>query len=275
MVRQPITSLSGAFSLRGKNAIVTGGNKGLGLGIAQAFAQQGANVALFARDVKSGDEAVKGLTAINPDGKFKFYKADVSSFDDARAAVKSVVADYGDVDILVNNAGVPSIGNILDMDENLSEWYRCINLDLNGAVHMTYLVGKLMRDRGVGGKIINITSNAGEHASKTTNMTTYCSAKAGLNMFTQGIALELAPFGINVNAIAPGFTESNIGTDPSHPVSEEDKKKGQEMMAKVIPAGRMGKAIEIGALAAYLASEASNQMTGAILTIDGGHSLGI
>jgi NAD(P)-dependent dehydrogenase (short-subunit alcohol dehydrogenase family) len=268
--------MENAFSLKGKNAIITGGNKGIGEGIAAAFAQQGASVAIFARDVKSGEKVIGELAAVNPGGKYKFYKADVSNFEDARAAVKSVVADYGSIDILVNNAGIASTGNLLDMDENLSEWFKCINIDLNGGVHMTYLVGKLMRERGAGGKIINITSNAGEHASKSVNMTTYCSAKAALNMFTQGVALEFAPYGITVNAIAPGFTVSNIGSDAdSPPISEEEKKKGQEMLASVIPTGRLGQPIEIGALATYLASPASNQMTGAILTIDGGHSLGI
>lgn len=261
-----ITSMENAFSLSGKNAIVTGGSKGIGLGIAHAFAQQGANVAIFARDEVTGLKVAKEFSETYK-GKYIFYKADIANMQSCKAAVAGAVADFGNIDILVNNAGVATVGNILDMDEELSDWFKCIDIDLNGAVRMSYYVGKHMRDAGRGGRIINITSNAGEMCSKTVNMTTYCSAKSGLNLFTKGLALELAPFGIRVNAIAPGFTHSNFTGDMPDEVIA--------MMAKAIPVGRYGQPIEIGALATYLASPASENMTGAVLTIDGGHSLAI
>jgi len=262
----PITSMEKAYSLQGKTAIVTGGSKGIGFGIATAFAQQGANLAIFARDEKSGVAAAVelaekyGITA-------KFYKADMSSLDSCRAAVDSAIADFKEIHILVNNAGHGPNGDLLDMDGDISEYFKCIDVDLNGVVRMTYLVGNHMRAVGKGGKIVNISSNAGEVASRAVPMTAYCTAKAGVNMFTRSMAVELAPLGITVNAIAPGYTFSNLLSGlPQEAI---------DGIAKTIPTGRLGMPIEIGALATYLASPAADQVTGTVVTIDGGHSLGI
>lgn len=259
-----ITSMENAFSLKGKNAIVTGGQKGIGLGIAKALAHQGANVAIFARDGVSGAEVLKDFNETY-DGKFAFYKTDISSMQNCKESVESMVADFGHIDILVNNAGIGIVGNLLDMDEDLSSWFECFNIDLHGAVRLSYLVCKIMRDAGKGGRIINITSNAGEMVNHGPSMTAYGSAKAALNHFTKIIAAELAPCGIRVNAIAPGFTFSNF----TNGISDDVKKA----LCETIPIGRFAEAIEMGALAAYLASDASDAMTGAILTIDGGYSL--
>ncbi|MDR2615491.1 MAG: SDR family oxidoreductase [Oscillospiraceae bacterium] len=261
-----ITSTLNAFSLKGKNAIVTGGSKGIGLGIATAFAEQGVSVALFARDEKAGAEAAAGLSA-QYGVKAEFYKADMSSTASCRAAVERAVADFGEINILVNNAGHGPNGDLLDMDEEISEYFKCIDVDLNGVVRMTYLVGRHMRALGKGGKIINISSNAGDMASRAVFMASYCTAKAGVNQFTRAMALELAGHHINVNAIAPGYTFSNLLSGLPEAAIEG--------IARSIPTGRLGTAVEIGALAVYLASEASDQVTGAIITIDGGHSLGI
>lgn len=260
-----ITSMENAFCIKGKNAIVTGGNKGIGEGIATAFAQAGANVAIFARDAASGAKVVEELGQFG--GKYKFYQVDIGSMESCKAAVEGVVADFGGIDILVNNAGVGTVGNLLDQTDELKDWFKCLDIDLSGAVRMMYLVGKHMRDSGKGGRIVNITSNAGEVASKTVNMTFYCSAKAGLNHFTKAIALEFAPYGIRVNAIAPGYTYSNLLANMAPEV--------QEIMQKTIPVGRFGRPLEIGALATFLASPASDDITGAVITIDGGHSLAI
>lgn len=261
-----ITSMENAFSLKGKNAIVTGGNKGIGYGIVTAFAQQGANIAIMARDEVSGNNAVREMEE-KYGAKCKFYKVDITDIKNCKAAVDSVVSDFGNIDILVNNAGVGPVGNLLDMDDEMTDWFKCIDVDLNGAVRMTFLVGKHMRDFGKGGRIINISSNAGEVASKSVNMVSYCTAKAGVNMFTKSVACELAPFGIRVNAIAPGFTYSNL--------IDSMPEFAMKMLMETIPVGRFGQPIEIGALATYLASDASDNMTGAVLTIDGGHSLAI
>ena len=261
-----ITSMENAFSLKGKNAVVTGGNKGIGLGIVTAFAQQGANVAILARDEVSGKAVVADLCA-KYEGKFGFYKTDITDFQNCKASISSILSELGNIDVLVNNAGVAAAGKFLDMDEDLSNWYHCIDVDLNGAARMSYLVGKLMRDAGKGGRIINISSNAGEICNKPNTMISYSVAKAGLNRFTKYLAYELAEYGIRVNAIAPGYTFSNLSVQMG-----EDLLK--EITAK-IPVGRFGQAIEIGALATYLASDASDILTGAVITIDGGYSLAI
>ena len=261
-----ITSMNNAFAIAGKNAVVTGGTKGIGFGIATAFAQQGVNVAILGRDEKRGAEAVKELEA-QGGGKMKFYKADMGDTAACRDVVEKIIADYGEINILVNNAGVGTNGDFLEMDDEMTNYFHCINVDLNGVARMTFFVGRHMKELGKGGKIINISSNAGDMASRAVSMGAYCTAKAGVNQFTRAIGLELAKYGINVNAIAPGYTYSNLLAG----LSEE----AVQGIANTIPTGRLGTAIEIGALATYLASPASDQVTGAIVTIDGGHSLGI
>lgn len=256
-----ITSMDQAFCLKGKTAIVTGGDTGIGYGISEAFAQQGANVAIFCRNQVRADEALGKLQQYG--GVYKFYRTDITDYENCKTSVAAVAADFGGVDILVNNGGVAAMGGILDYPEDLTEWFRCIDVDLNGAFRLCYLVGKLMREKGKG-KVINITSNSGEMCN-IPSFTPYNVAKAGLNRLTKCLAHEWGPYHINVNAIAPGYTHSNL--------SSGAPKEVEEMLTRSIPYGRYGEPIEIGALAVYLASEASDIMTGAVLTIDGGYSL--
>ncbi len=259
-----ITSMENAFSLTGKNAIVTGGSKGIGLGIATAFAHQGANVAVMARDEASAKDVIKDLKS-KYKGKFEFYKTDIAEFDNCKASVAAAIKDFGSIDVLVNNAGIGTVGDLLDMDEDLTDWFKCQDIDLNGAVRMSYLVCKHMRDTGKGGRVINITSNAGAMCNQEPRMIAYAAAKAALNHFTKVLATEVCQYGIRVNAIAPGFTFSNF--------TKGVPQEAFEAMCKTIPIGRFAEAVEMGALASYLASDASDAMTGAVLTIDGGFSL--
>lgn len=258
-----IKSMENAFSLKGKNAIVTGGNKGIGLGIATALAHQGANVAIFARDEATATEVIKDFSS-KYEGKFSFYKTDISDMQSCKESVSRCIADHKTIDVLVNNAGIGTAGKFLDMDEDLAPWFECFNIDLHGAARMTYLVCKHMRDAGNGGHVINITSNAGEMINKPF-LTAYASSKAAFNHFTRCLAAEVAPYGIRVNAIAPGFTYSNF----TKGIPEEIV----NAMCDEIPIGRFAEAVEIGALASYLAADASDAVTGAIFTIDGGYSL--
>jgi NAD(P)-dependent dehydrogenase (short-subunit alcohol dehydrogenase family) len=258
--------MDNAYCLKGKTAIVTGGNRGIGLGIATAFAQQGANVAIMCRSVDSAQKVVDDFTKNYP-GRFACYRLDITDMKMCREAVNSCINDFGGVDILVNNAGVAVAGDVLDMDEELSDWFHCIDVDLNGAMRMCYVVGKHMRDRGVGGKIINITSNSGAIINKPVTFAPYHAAKAALNHLTRDLAVEWGKYGINVNAIAPGYTR----TDMMNKMPPEEAAKTIEK----IPVGRFGETSEIGALAVYLASEASNIVTGVIVTADGGYSLAV
>ena len=266
MVKSPIQSLDGAYCLKGKTAVVTGGNRGIGLGIARAFAQQGANVAIMCRSRDSAMQVVEEFSQ-KYQGKFAFYELDITNMQMCRDAVGACVKDFGGIDILVNNAGVAVAGDVLDMDEELSDWFRCIDVDLNGAMRMCYIVGKHMRDRGKGGKVINITSNSGAIINKPVTFAPYHAAKAALNHLTRDLAVEWGKYGINVNAIAPGYTR----TDMMNKMPPEEAAKTIEK----IPVGRFGETVEIGALAVYLASEASNIVTGVIVTADGGYSLAV
>ncbi len=259
-----ITSMKNAFSLEGKNAIVTGGARGLGKGIALALAEQGANVAIMCRGMQAAEETLKELHAIG--GTHRAYQTDISNFQNCKASVEQAIKDFGRIDILVNNSGVCAVGEVLDMDEELSDWYKVINVDLNGAFGMCYLVGKHMKEAG-GGRVINISSNSGEMVNKPQKMAVYNVAKAGLNRLTKCLAYEWAPYNIRVNAIAPGYTESDL----TNLMTPEEQKAVHEK----IPVGRFGHPAEIGALAVYLAAPASEQVTGAVITIDGGYSLAI
>jgi NAD(P)-dependent dehydrogenase (short-subunit alcohol dehydrogenase family) len=262
-VQMVMKSMENAYSLKGKNAIVTGGNKGIGLGITTAFASQGANVAIFARDEAAAMEVIKDLSEKH-EGKFSFYKTDISDMQSCKESVDRYIADHKTVDILVNNAGIAVGGTLLDMEPDLSSWFKCYDVDLHGAVRMCYLVGTYMRDSGRGGRIINITSMFGSICSKPSTLS-YSTAKAALNHFTRCLAAEVAEYGIRVNAIAPGFTISNFSKN----IPEENYRQ----MCEDTPVGRFSEAIEMGALAAYLAGDASEAMTGTILTLDGGYSL--
>ncbi len=258
-----ITSMDGAFSLEGKNALVTGGNRGLGGAIASAFAHQGANVAIFCRDQAKAAEKIEELGQYG--GKYEAYSCDVSDLLNVRETVAKAWEDFGGFEILVNNAGVAAVGDLVDMDESLDDWYRVLNTDLNGIVHMTYEVAKRMRDAGKGGSIINITSNAGFMVNHLGATPAYSTAKAAANHFTHCMASELSKYDIRVNAIAPGYTETDLGANM--PQFLADHIQDQTVT------GRQGKPIEVGALAVYLASPAAAQVTGEISVIDGGYML--
>lgn len=259
---QPIQSMSKAFDLSGKNAIVTGGARGLGAAISRALAEAGANVAII-NSKSNADETLKSLQGFG--GKYKSYIGNIANLSEIRETVNAIHADFGDIDILVNNAGISCLSDLLDMDDELSDWYNVTGVNLNGTVNMTYCVGKIMRDAGKGGAIINISSMAGDTIVRTQAMSPYSCSKAAINQFTRSVAWEFGKHDIRVNAIAPGF----FNTDLSHFIPEEMVSyiTGQQ------PLSRFGEPIEIGAMALYLASPAAAHVTGAVLTIDGGYSL--
>ena len=258
------TSVNEALSLKGKNTIVTGGAKGIGLGITTALAQQGANVAIFARDSIIANEVIHAMES-EYSGKFTFYSTDISDIQSCRGSVDQYILDQGSIDVLVNNAGINSGSTgLLSMDDEMTAWFNCYNVNLHGGARMSYLVCKHMRETGRGGSIINITSNAGEIVNSPL-LIAYATSKAAFNHFTRCLAAEMAPYKVRVNAIAPGFTNTNFAKD-----IPEDLYKS---ICASVPAGRFADPLEIGALAAYLSSDASDIITGAIFTADGGYSL--
>jgi len=258
-----INSMKNAFDLTGKSAIVTGGNGGIGLGIAKALAESGANVAILCRNM---DKAKKALEELNVyGGKYNAYACDIVDLKSVIAAAEAAFSDFNGIEILVNNSGVAGGGKFLDMDPDFSAWNVVIDTDLTGMAHVTYAVGRLMRKAGNGGSIINITSNAGSIVNKGVEISPYAVAKAGANHFTRCMAVEFGEYDIRVNAIAPGFTRAGFGADP-HPLM-------LSLVEDQQPLKRMGEAIEIGALTVFLASPATAHITGEVITIDGGYTL--
>ena len=257
-----INNMKGAFDLTGKTALVTGGSKGLGAGIALAMAECGADVAIACRT-----DASTTLQSLAPfGGKYKSYKADISIFADCRRLAAEAYADYGRIDILVNNAGISAVGDFLD-DEDMANWSRVLGTNLQGTAQMTHAVGNLMREGKNEGCIINISSIAGDFVMRTQNMACYCASKAAVNSFTKSMAFELGPYNIRVNAIAAGFTNSDLSN--MIPAGE------MEYLEKTIVTRRFNETVEIGALAVYLASPAAAALTGVVVPMNGGLDLSV
>ncbi len=232
-------------------ALVTGGTRGIGAAIAKALSAAGHKVAsTFAGHVATA-EAFKAETGI------PVYKWDVGDDTACVDGVKKVADEVGPVDILVNNAGITRDGWFHKMDQ--AAWSAVLRTNLDSMFNMTRPVIDGMRERGFG-RVVNISSINGQKGQL--GQVNYSTAKAGIIGFTKALALENARKGITVNAVCPGY----IDTDMVHAVSE----KVLEGIIAQIPIGRLGKAEEIGALVAYLASEQSAFMTGAVLSINGG-----
>lgn len=262
-----IESLEHAFSLKEKVVLITGGNKGIGKGISLAMAQSGASVAIMCRNLASAAETIEELEQFG--GVHRAYEGDVTKQEDAKRVVAKVVEDYGRIDVLVNNAGIATPFDPMEDTDDLSGWYRVLDVDLNGTFLMCHYAGLKMKEQN-GGRIINITSNSSRIVNIPQKSCSYNAAKAAGDRLTKCLAYEWAQYGIRVNAIAPGYTETNLVTG----VKDGGETKGwTDYWLSCTPTGRFGKPIEIGAAAVYLASEAAEQVTGAVLTIDGGYML--
>jgi NAD(P)-dependent dehydrogenase (short-subunit alcohol dehydrogenase family) len=257
----PIANMTGAFDVSGKNAVVTGGNRGIGLGIATAFAQSGANVVILCRNEASGKAAADGFAAYG--GKYACFGCDISDASAVKSAADKVFEFFGNVDVLVNNAGVATTTDFLDPN-GLNEWHRVINTNLHGVANVIHHIAPGMRDAGRGGCIINISSVGGQRVSgsKSHHNSPYNASKAGIDIFSRYLAVTLGDYGIRVNSIAPGPTHSDLDKDlpPSF----------IETIEKDLPTHRFGEPIEIGALCVFLASPAGAQITGVVLPHDGG-----
>ncbi len=253
--------MTDAFSVKGKNVIVTGGNRGIGFGISAAYAESGANVAVLCRDRESGGRAVEMLQQY---GTVCFCVAcDVSRLDSVKAAVEQVFENFSSVDVLVNNAGTSTVCEFLK-DADLREWHRVINTNLHGPANTIYEVVPRMIKAGRGGSVINISSIGGQQlgGARTHPMPSYHVSKAALDMFTRNMAIEFGDYGIRVNAVAPGPTHSDLDVDlPPDALEKFDK---------LMPMHRFAEPIEIGALCVFLSSPAGNHITGTVIVHDGG-----
>lgn len=260
-MKESITDLKNPMCLKGKTAIVSGGERGIGFGIATAFSQRGAKVAILCPDIESSRKAADELIANG--GEAIALKCDITDVESVKTAVGEAWNTFGRVDILVNNAGISVRKPFLEFDDDIHEFTSVINVNLFGTMRMTLACAKRMAAQG-GGCIINISSIGGLTCSLVEGgpMAGYQASKAALNHLTQMNAVEFSPSNIRVLAVAPGPTH----TDLDAMLSDEIR----ESMAKRTCTGRWGEALEIGALCAYLASDEATQINGVVIPVDGG-----
>lgn len=244
------------MQLKGKTAIVTGGSRGIGKSIAIELASRGANIAInCTKSIESAETVIKEIQKMGVSGMA--VKADVSKREEVENLVNEVLKAFGSIDILVNNAGITKDNLIIRMSEK--DFDDVISINLKGAFICTKAVSKAMI-RQKSGKIINISSVVGIIGNK--GQSNYAAAKAGLIGFTKSAAKELARCNICVNAVAPGYIE----TDMSAILPEQVK----AAYLNSIPLNRAGRPQDIAKAVLFLASEYSDYITGQVINIDGG-----
>jgi 2-dehydro-3-deoxy-D-gluconate 5-dehydrogenase len=257
-----------AFDLTGRSAIVTGGAMGIGFGIVRRFLAAGAHVLLADRDEAAATAAAKRLDAAP--GRLATIACDVGDEQAGQNMVDRCVQAFGGVDILVNNAGIFPQVPVLKMDMALFD--EVIRTNLRGLVSASKAAGLQMVKQGRGGRIVNIGSIDSLHPSMV-GLAAYDASKGGVLMFTRSFALEMAPAGVHVNLIAPGGIETEGASKPlrgsglTEAQAEEVRRK---FIATKIPLGRMGVPDDIAKVAQFLASPASDYITGAAIVVDGG-----
>jgi NAD(P)-dependent dehydrogenase (short-subunit alcohol dehydrogenase family) len=241
------------MQLKDKIAIVTGADSGIGRAIAEKFVEEGAKV------VFSDINQTESIEEKYP-GKAIFVKCDVSNSAEVNALVAKAVEIFGGLDIMVNNAGIGTQGTVIDMDDET--WQKTININLSGVFYGIRAAGKYMNDNKIKGSIINMSSILGEVGFN--GSIAYCAAKGGVAQLTKAGAIDLAKVGIKVNAIAPGFIE----TEMTKGLLQDPATK--EFLERSTPMGYVGQPIDIAEAAVYLASDKSSYVTGNILFVDGG-----
>jgi 3-oxoacyl-[acyl-carrier protein] reductase len=241
--------------LENQIAVVTGAGRGIGRAIALKFARAGANVVCVSRTQENSEKVAAEVTALGR--KSWALAVDVADSKAVKAATDKIVADCGKIDILVNNAGVTRDGLLMRMSDE--DWDTVVDTNLKGAFHFTRELFRIFAKQRAG-RIINITSVIGLIGNP--GQCNYAASKAGLIGFTQSVAKELASRGVTVNAIAPGFIETDMTSD----LNAELKTN----ILKMIPMGRFGSGDDIADAALFLASPAARYITGQVLTVDGG-----
>jgi L-rhamnose 1-dehydrogenase len=258
-VQRPQTNHQAALSLHGARALITGGSRGIGLAYAEALRQAGCAVVI--NHLRDTEKAHRECARLNGEVPFHEIDADVGSPRAARAMVQEAAELLGGLDILVSNAGICNFTPFLEIDD--AAWQRHLDVNLSGGFWVAQTAAKLMVKAGAGGRII-FTTSVGSFRSNGTQAH-YCATKGGLHSLAQGMALELAPHGITVNCIAPGW----IHTDINHAQSV-DEPRVSSWLANHCPTGRLGKPGDLKGAMLFLASKEAGYMTGATICVDGG-----
>ncbi|EHN58671.1 glucose 1-dehydrogenase [Oenococcus kitaharae] len=255
-----VSNSNDLFNIKGQVALITGGASGLGQYYTKALAMAGADVFIVSRTDKGWSETNKIVSAFGQ--KAEFMQQDITEDDAAKKIISSCIDKFGQLDILVNNAGVQIRNKILDFKD--SDWLKVININLNALYFLSHEAAKVMAQQH-SGKIINIGSMQSFRAGKF--IFPYTASKHGVIGLTKAYADALAPEGIQVNAIAPGY----IDTAMTKPL-QEDKERNHEILAH-IPENHWAAPSELMGTVIYLASKASNYVTGSTIAVDGGYLL--
>lgn len=243
-----------------KVAIITGGNRGIGKGISLRLAKEGAKIVIAARDKTAAKNVMEEIQKYGQE--CIFIKTDVCNKKEVDGMVERVINKFSKIDILVNNAGVVIRCPFLELSEEI--WDKTLNINLKGYYLCAQAVAKEMVKRDKGGKIVNITSVQGLKVWPEYFHTPYEVSKAGIIMLTKQLAYELAPYRINVNAIGPGPTKTEL----FNKISKDPERI--KSVTKRIPLGRVAKPSDVAGAVAYLSSEDADYVTGITLFVDGG-----
>jgi len=242
--------------LEGKNAIITGGSRGIGKGIAEVFAKHGANVAFtYASSANAANELEKELTSLGV--KAKGYKSNAANYEEAQELIKNVSEDFGAIDIVINNAGITKDNLLMRMTEE--DFDAVIDVNLKSVFNMTKAVQRTMLKQR-SGSIINMSSVVGVKGNA--GQSNYAASKAGIIGFSKSMALELGSRNIRTNVIAPGFIETEM--------TEKLDEKTVEGWRESIPLKRGGTPEDIANACVFLASDLSSYVTGQVLHVNGG-----
>lgn len=244
--------------LKAKTVLVTGGSRGIGRAICMAMAKEGARVVVnYVTHKEAAEEVVKSIRE-NGEKALSFC-ADVSNREKVKEMVEEITKRVGQIDILVNNAAVVIFEDMLNTTP--VEWKRMFEVNTNGYFHCTQIVARHMIERRIKGRIINISSICASLA--VTKRAGYSATKGAINAFTRCCALELAPYGILVNAISPGATDTDVNLSVYTPAT-------RRALQKKIPIGRIANPEDMAGAVIFLASKMANYITGQIVTVDGG-----
>ena len=248
------------MKLEGRVALVTGGSRGIGKGIVESFAREGAKVAfVFHSSQQAADELAAELTSAG--GEVLAIQADVANKEQADAAVEQVLEKWEKVDILVNNAGIIKDGLLATMEPD--KWQSVIDTNLGSVYNFCHAVMRPMMSQRYG-RIVNVSSVSAEYGNQ--GQVNYAASKGGIQGLTRCLATEVGKRNITVNAIAPGFISTDMTEDIRNAAEGEIKKR--------IPVRRLGEPDDIAAAAVFLASDDAAYITGHVLTVDGGLTLG-
>ncbi len=263
-------SIAEIFDLKGKAAIVTGGAMGIGEAIALRLAEAGASVMIADVNLEAANKVVDRIKSRG--GKAEAIYADSSNTDDARKVAQATVDTFGSLDILVNNAGIYPFSPALEMTE--AQWDKVLGINLKGVFFYAQAAARQMIQAGHGGKIVNIASIDALHP--TGNLAHYDASKGGVVMVTKALALEFGKHNIYVNAIAPGGIQTPGGQAQSAAILKTIGMPSEELAKAFtarIPLGRGGEPDDIAKVVLFLASSASDYMTGSLVVVDGGYLL--